>query len=253
MDMFKKTLTSFGVGAAKVDARLEKSTYRQGEMVSGQIYVQGGQSDQRIDEVYLYLILQYEYEGSQSEYLVEKFLISEPFTIGPREEKRLPFQLQLPFDAPVSTAGSPIYLKTGLDIKMARDPQDLDGVEVLPHPYVDMILEAVEQIDFRLEKVTFDFEHHFSRHPFVQMYHCLPTGKMADKLDQLAFLFYPHQKEVEVVMNLDKKGDDLFSSMEEAFRLDERLGRFTMTLEEIHQGKEVLEKRLKKEIKKMMN
>jgi sporulation-control protein len=253
MNIFKNPLTSFGIGAAKVDARLEKSTFRQGEQVVGQVYVQGGGAEQRIDEVYIYLVMQYEYEGSQAEYLIEKFLITEAFSIKPKEERRLPFQFQLPYDVPVSTSGAPIYLKTGLDIKMARDPQDVDGVEILPHAYIDMILEAVEDIDFQLSNVKFDFEHHFSRHPFVQTYHYTPTGKMEDLLDSISFVFYADEREVEVVIQLDKKGDDLISSMEEAFQLDERLGRFTISQQEIHQGREILVNRLVKEMNKLMD
>jgi sporulation-control protein len=250
MNLFRKSLATFGVGSAKVDTRLEKSTYMQGEIVNGKVYVLGGQAEQQVDEIYLHLLLQYELNGNLSEYLIEKILITEPFTIEPKEERQFTFDFQLPFDAPVSTSGAPIYLQTGLEIKLAKDPLDVDGIEVLPHPYIDMILEAIELNHLRLSKVSFDFEHHFSRHPFVQMYHCEPTPEMEFDLDRAAFVFFAHQNEVEVIMHLDKKGDDLFSSMEEAFQLDERLGRFIIRLEEIHQGKEFLAHRVREEILK---
>lgn len=250
MNIFRKSLTSFGVGSAKVDTRLEKSTYMQGEIVRGKVYVLGGQAEQFVDEIYLFLNIQYELEGSLSEYMVEKILITEPFTIGPKEERQFSFEFQLPYDCPVSISGAPIFIRTGLDIKLARDPQDIDGIEVLPHPYIDMILEAIEANNLRLSKVTFDFEHHFSRHPFVQMYHCEPTDGVEFALDSAAFVFFAHRNEVEVIMHLDKKGDDIFSSMEEALKLDERLGRFTIFVDDIHQGKHHLVNLVKTEIEK---
>ncbi|MCH5586562.1 sporulation protein [Shimazuella sp. AN120528] len=252
MNLFRKSLTTFGVGSAKVDTRLEKSTYMQGEIVKGKVYVLGGQAEQFVDEIYLFLNIQYELDGSQSEYMVEKVLITEPFTIGPKEERQFEFEFQLPYDCPVSISGAPIFLRTGLDIKLARDPQDIDGIEVLPHPYIDMILEAIEANNFRLSKVTFDFEHHFSRHPFVQMYCCEPVSGVEFDLDSASFVFFAHQNEVEVIMHLDKKGDDIFSSMEEALKLDERLGRFTILLNDIHQGKQHLINRVKTEMEKAL-
>jgi sporulation-control protein len=222
----------------------------QGEIVKGKVYVFGGQAEQFVDEIYLFLNVQYELEGNLSEYMVEKILITEPFTIGPNEERQFTFDFQLPYDCPVSTSGAPIYLRTGLDIKLARDPQDVDGIEVLPHPFIDIILEAIESNNFRLSKVTFDFEHHFSRHPFVQMYHCVPANEVELGLERASFVFFAHQNEVEVIMHLDKKGDDLFSTMEEAFQLDERLGRFSIQVEDIHRGKNFLAERIKNEILK---
>jgi sporulation-control protein len=56
--MFGKVMASIGVGAAKVDTRLEKATYRQGEMIRGEVFVQGGQTPQFIDEIYLFLVVQ---------------------------------------------------------------------------------------------------------------------------------------------------------------------------------------------------
>jgi sporulation-control protein len=250
VDIFRKSLASFGIGSAKVDTRLEKSTYMQGEIVRGKIYVSGGQAEQFIDEIYLHLFLQYEFEGNTKTYLLERILLSEPFSITPKEERQLPFEFQLPYDTPISTVGAPIYLQTGLDIRLAKDPQDMDGIEVLPHPYIDMVLEAIELNGLRLTEVAFDYEHHFSRHPFIQMYHCEPTEAIQFGLDKASFVFYAQQNEIEVIMHLDKRGDDLFSSMEEAFQLDVRLGRFVLPVEELQHGKQYLAERIHAEIER---
>lgn len=248
--MLKKSLATLGIGAAKVDTRLEKSTYVQGEMVKGQVCIQGGQTEQQIDEIYLFLIVQYEHLEKQTEYVVQEFRITESFTIEPKAEKRFPFEFQLPYDAPISITGSPLYLKTGVDIKMARDPHDLDGIEVLPHPAIDVILAAAEEVGLRHEKIEYDFEHFYSRYPFVQTYQCIPVDDLAEKLDSVSFVFFPHDKEIDVIMILDKRGNDILSSMEEAFALDQWLTRFFINQEELHQ--ESCTKRIKLELEKQL-
>lgn len=235
MSFFAKALASFGVGAAKVDTRLEKSTYRQGEMIRGEIHVQGGQTGQMIDEIYLYLVIQYDFNGSQQEYVVNEFRISDAFEIGPRESQVIPFEFQLPYDCPVSTGASPIYLKTGLDIKMALDPSDTDGIEVLPYPLIDEILHGIENIGFRLTSIEFNFENFYSRHPFVQEYLLVPTNSVYQTTyDEIKMVFYPHTDEVDVIMSIDLKAIDLMSSMEEAMDLDKRLVRFTITKQDVN-------------------
>lgn len=237
MSFFAKALASFGVGAAKVDTRLEKSTYRQGETIRGEIYVQGGQTEQMIDEIYLYLMIQYDHNGSQREYVINDFRISDAFEISPRESQIVPFELQLPYDCPVSTSGTLIYVKTGLDIKMAKDPRDTDGIEVLPHPLVDQIIHGVENIGFCLSSIEFNFENFYSRHPFVQEFVLAPTDPVYQTAyDEVRMVFYPHSDEVNVIMAIDLRAIDLMSSMEEAMDLDKRLVRFVITKQDVERG-----------------
>lgn len=115
--MFKKALAKLGIGSASVDTRLERSTYRQGERVRGQIHIQGGKAAQEIDEIYLYLVVQYYHEGTEAECVVDEFRLTERFVVAPHETQVIPFEFTLPLDTPVSTGGSPVYLKTGLDKK----------------------------------------------------------------------------------------------------------------------------------------
>jgi sporulation-control protein len=245
MSFFGKALASIGVGSAKVDTRLEKATYRQGDIIRGEVFVQGGQAPQLIEDIYLYLVMQYQHEGSEHEYVIDEFRLTDAFEIGVRETQVLPFQFQLPYDAPVSTGGSPIYVKTGLDIKMAVDPSDTDGIEILPHPLVDTVLHAVEEVGFRLSSVTFAFDKFYSRHPFVQEYRLAPLGPYQAELDEIILVFYPHMSEVDVILSLDRKAVDLMSSMEEALNLDERIIRFTVTQKEVEHTTTQLQAKVK--------
>lgn len=230
--MIGKVLASLGIGSATVDTRLEKSSYRQGDKVQGDVFVKGGKSDQKIDSIYMYLLLHTHFEGKQEEYVLDEILLTDSFTIAAKESRIIPFQFQLPFDTPVTTGDSPIYLKTGLDVKMAVDPDDQDGFEVLPYQLVDQILHAVETIGFRLVDIPFDFDSFHEKHPFVQKFQMEPNGRFAAVLDGLSLIFYPYHQRVDVLMQVDSKAVDLKSSMEEALNMDERYVRFSVAMDE---------------------
>lgn len=227
--MFEKVLASFGVGSAQIDARLEKSTYRQGETILGDIFVQGGKTEQDIDSIYMYLILQNLLDKHQDDYVIDKFLLSDSFSIGLGETKVIPFQFQLPYDIPVTSGGSAIYLKTALDVKMAIDPSDRDGIEVLPSLLIDQILQAVEQIGFQLNNIEFDYEMFHARHPFVQKYRFIPRRKYAEMIDEMNLVFYPSPHEVDMIVQVNNRARDLKSSVEEVLQMDERIVRFTIS------------------------
>jgi sporulation-control protein len=244
MSVFSKALASLGVGNAKVDTRLKQTQYRQGGVIEGEVFIQGGQVEQVVDEIYLYLVILYHEGKSQKEYVMEEYRLSERFRIGPRETKVIPFDLTLPFDTPVTTGGCPVYLKTGLDIKRAKDPDDMDGIEVLPHPLVEKVLQAVEKIGFQLHHIEFEFEHFYSRHPFIQVFQLNPTGTWQGELDQLDLVFYVGEHQIEVIMQIDRSANDLMTSLEEALQLDARTVRFSVTDRDVHGGTAMLEKKL---------
>lgn len=252
MSVFGKALASFGVGAAKVDTRLEKATYRQGETVRGEVFIQGGQTEQWIDEIYLFLVVEYHHEGTQDEYVVSEFRITDAFEITPRETKVIPFEFQLPYDTPITTGGCPVYLKTGLDIKMAVDPSDTDGIEVLPHPLIDAVLNVVEKIGFQLYRVEYEFDKFYSRHPFVQEYKLRPVGRFEQVLDELKLVFFPQAHELDVILLVDRKAVDLMSSMEEALNLDERMVRFNVSSKEAEHGWTSLARKIEQLIEAQM-
>lgn len=230
--MIGRILASFGIGSAKVDTRLEKATYRSGEWVRGSIFVQGGKAEQTVDSIYLYLMLQNYSDNQQDDYLLDEFLITETFTVREQETKVIPFQFQLPYDTPVTSGGSAIYLKTGLDVKMAVDPDDRDGFEVLPSLLVDKVLQAVEDIGFRLKSVEFDHEMFHARHPFVQKYRFAPQGEYAGVMDEMRLTFYPSANEVDAIVQIDNKARDLKSSVEEVLKIDDRVLRITISNED---------------------
>ncbi|NQD67677.1 sporulation protein, partial [Bacillus haikouensis] len=46
MSFFNKVFASFGIGAATVDTKLEKSSYKAGETANGVVEIRGGSTSQ---------------------------------------------------------------------------------------------------------------------------------------------------------------------------------------------------------------
>ena len=53
MSFFNKVFASVGIGAAKVDTKLEKDRVMPGEEVRGIVEIRGGNTEQNIDDIYL--------------------------------------------------------------------------------------------------------------------------------------------------------------------------------------------------------
>jgi len=234
MSMFKKLLASVGIGSAQVDARLSRDSLRPGDMVEGEVHIAGGDIAQDIDEIYMYVVTHYEREVDDSkvkeECILLKHRLSERFTLQPKEKRVLPFSFRLPWETPLTMGRQPVYLRTGLDIKNAIDPGDSDFIEVVPHPLMEKVLDAVKEVGFQLYKVDCEHNRYLGRHyPFVQEFEFRPTGKYRSRLEELEVIFYLQEHECEVLMQVDKRARGLFGALEEALNLDERYVRFRLT------------------------
>ena len=246
--MIANVLARFGIGGAKVVTRLERARYHQGETVQGEIFVQGGQVRQRIEEIYLYVVVKYVQEGRIRSYVMRERRLVESFEVGLQESKVVPFDIRLPSDAPITVDGTVVYVKTGLDIGMAFDPRAVDGIDIEPHPMIDHVIQALSKIGFEQKGVECEYNQYFSRHPFVQKFHFTPSERYRDYIEQLSFIFYVDEEELQVIMEVKQRATDLFSSLEEALQLDQRLTRFSIT-EEITKDRKALEKELLKHLK----
>lgn len=234
MSMFKKLLASVGVGAARVDTRLVNESLIPGETISGEVHIAGGDIAQAIDEIYLYVVTHYECEANDTKVKEEctllKHRLSESFTLQPKEIKVIPFSFRLPYETPLTMGRQPVYLRTGLDIKNAIDPGDSDYIEVLPHPLMTKVLDAVKQLGFQLFKVDCEYNRYLGRtYPFVQEFEFRPTGQYRSRVEELEVIFYLKENELEVLLELDKRARGFLGAFEEAFNMDERYTRFRLT------------------------
>lgn len=234
MSMFKKLLASVGIGTAQVDTRLFSDSLVPGEMVEGEVHIVGGEIAQEIDEIYIYVITHYERETNDSkvkeECVLLKYRLSERLSLQAKQKQVIPFSFQLPYETPLTMGRQPVYLRTGLDIKNAIDPGDSDFIEVLPHPLMAKVLDAVKQLGFQLFKVDCEYNRYVGRSfPFVQEFEFRPTGEYRSRLEELEVMFFLKEDELEVMMEVDKRARGFLGAFEEAFNLDERYVRFRLS------------------------
>jgi sporulation-control protein len=241
MSFFKKVLASVGIGSAKVDTKLEVSQVAIGETLRGVVHIQGGQLEQQIDNIYLYIKTQYIKEENDTkvtrEVEIARFLVTESFLLQAGESKEIPFAVTVPDRTPVSYRGTPVWLETGLDIKMAVDPTDRDYMEVLPNDNMQIVLDALTQLGFRLREVTNDYAPRLGAGlPFVQEFEFVPTSQFRGSLDELEVLFFPRGDELELYLQIDRKARGLMGMFAEAMEMDESFIRFTVTGQELRRG-----------------
>ncbi len=238
--MFDKLLTSIGIGAAKVDTRLSKGSYVAGEIIEGTVSIKGGSSEQEIDNIYLTLMTDYEVEIDDKKVrrsvALEKIRLTEPFLISANEEKVVPFRMRIPFEAPSTLGRTRVWIQTGLDIKMAIDPQDTDYLEIKPHPLVTAFIDAARRLGFRLYQVDCEKTPSFFRNglPFVQEYEFkAASGQFARKLDELEAVFQLTENEANVLLQIDRRVRGFSSFLAESFNMDESYVKFSFNRSDI--------------------
>ncbi|MGN1385385.1 MAG: sporulation protein [Bacillus sp. (in: firmicutes)] len=232
--MFKKLLSSVGIGAAKVDTQLSKTNFIVGEKLEGIVLIQGGQVDQEIDSIYLSLFTEFEDEIDDKKItrtaVIEKFELLHAFTIAANEKKEIPFSFMIPYVTPATLGKTNVWVQTGLDIKMAVDPQDRDYIKINPHPLVTEFLQAVENLGFRLRKVDCEKAPVALRNrvPFVQEFEFKPyRGEFAGRLDELEAVFTVSEQQVDVLLQVDRRARGFGGFLAEALEMDESYVRFS--------------------------
>lgn len=249
MSFFSKVLASIGVGAAKVDTKLERSSYTAGESVHGEIEVYGGNVEQQIDAIYLTLYTTYIKEVDDSKYTatapIQKFKVSDPFAISANETKIIPFSFTLPVDTPITIGVTRVWVATELDIRSGADAKDKDFIEIRPSRLASAVLEGVQQLGFRLRKADCEQAPYKYRrkYPFVQEFEFVPvSGIFRGKLDELEVIFLSQtDQSVEILLQVDRKARGFGGFLAEALDIDESFVRLTISQQELHNVSNKLE------------
>lgn len=236
VSFFNRVLASVGIGAAKVDTKLEKEVVAPGEELRGVVEIQGGNTEQKIADIFLSVNTTYVKEVDDKKFtvtgLVERFRLTESFLLLANERKVIPFSFQMPADTPLTIGRTKVWVATGVDIKNAVDPTDKDYLQVVPNKLIDSVLQAVNGLGFRLreadcEQVPLRLQR---RLPFVQEFEFVPvSGPFRGRLDELEITFFPRSSnETEILMQVDRKARGLSSLFSEALNMDESNLRFTV-------------------------
>ena len=254
MAFLKKLGASIGIGSAKVDTKLAKSTYEAGDQIQGEVEIYGGNVEQQINAIYLTLYTTYIKEADDKKYTanaaIQKFKVSDPFVINENETKIIPFSFNVPFDVPITVGKTKIWIATELDIKSGLDSGDRDYIDIRPSKIASRILEEVQQLGFRMREAECkqaSYKHR-GNYPFSQEFEFVPTSSaFRGKLDELEIAFLSQtDSRVEILMQVDRKARGLGGFLAEAFDADETHVRMTVTQQDLpslgHQLRQIISK-----------
>lgn len=156
--MFRQLLASMGIGSASVDTRIDQPELSPGQLMHGQVVVQGGQSAQMIEKIELVLMAQAEQKDGDRKQQVAwplcRLPVSGSFMIGVGETRIFPFQMTLPLETPVNvlpTRGGRtplVWVHTDLAIAAGLDSDDRDCLLVLPSAPLLALLGAFARLDW---------------------------------------------------------------------------------------------------------
>ncbi|MDX8147896.1 sporulation protein [Lentzea sp. BCCO 10_0061] len=227
--MFKRMLSAFGVGGPSVDTVLDSPHATPGQVVTGQVRIQGGSADAEIGQVVLSLVTRVEVERGDHEYSgVSEFLrvvVQQGVRVGAGQLVSIPFQLPIPWETPITAVGGgqlpgmTVGVRTELVIAGAPDKGDLDPVLVHPLPSQDAVLNAFGQLgfSFRSADVEAGRLHGVPQElGFYQEIEFFPPAQFAGAVQQVELTFVASPHELFVILEADKRGG-MFSSGGDAF------------------------------------
>ncbi|QFZ18442.1 sporulation protein [Saccharothrix syringae] len=233
--MFKRMLSAFGVGGPSVDTVLDTPHAQPGQVITGQVRIQGGSNDAHIDQILLSLVTRVEVEHGDHEFNgVSEFLrasVAQGVRVAAGQPVTVPFQLPIPWETPITAVGGQplpgmtVGVRTELVISGAPDKGDLDPVLVGPLPSQDRVLQAFGQLGFQFRSADVEAGriHGVNQElGFYQEIEFYPPPQFAGAVNQVELTFVTNPHELVVVLEADKRGG-LFSSGSDAF------GRFHTT------------------------
>lgn len=215
--MLKKVLSSIGIGSSRVDLVLPKREFRAGEKVNGFLEISGGLTNQKINGIYIELIVTSRHEDSHITKPLDHQVIAGSLDIGAGQTvQKIPVSYTLPENIPLSAGKTRLFLTCSMDITNAVDPRDNDPITVLPCPRLDIIMRALEQ---ELGFVHKPGSGYFNgRH---QEFEYRPTRFMRGYLDELEVIFEVHRGGIGLYIELDRKARGLGGLLMEHLELDE--------------------------------
>lgn len=227
--MFKRMLSAFGVGGPSVDTVLDSPHAAPGQLVTGQVRIQGGSADAEIGQVVLSLVTRVEVEHGDHEFggVSEFFrtVVQQGVRVPAGQLVAIPFQLPLPWETPITAVGGgqlpgmTVGVRTELVIAGAPDKGDLDPVQVHPLPSQDAVLNAFGQLgfSFRSADVEAGRLHGVPQElGFYQEIEFFPPAQFAGSVSQVELTFVANPHELYVILEADKRGG-MFSSGGDAF------------------------------------
>jgi len=232
--VFKRMLQAMGVGGPSVETVLTNPNCRPGGYLEGQVHVVGGDHQVDVEYVAVGLVTRVEVESGDSEFdTTQEFhrqRLTGSFRLAPGARHDVPFRFDVPWETPITELygqhlhGMTMGLRTELEVARAVDKGDLDAVAVHPLPAQERILDAFLRLGFRFSKADVErgrVSGVQQQLPFYQEIEFHPAPQYARAFNQLEVTFLPTPHQLQVVLELDKRGG-MFTEGRDAF------GRFTV-------------------------
>lgn len=188
MPVSDKMKASAGIGNAKVDTYIAEVKVRQGNPISGEVYVLGGESEQTVKGVYLSVMTSVSTKKADKKMIqeveIQRIKVSGNFTIASNEEKTIPFSFHLSPEVPMTVKRIEVWIKTKLDVDFQCDPRDKNYIQVIGTEAAEKILSAVQQLDFSIKKVT-NLKSHRTSSGVIQEFEFYTGGRFKRDFEEL--------------------------------------------------------------------
>jgi len=232
---FRRLLSSVGVGAATVDARLEKSEFEPGEEVRGIVEIRGGDADQDVNGLRLEVQTYYKRESGDTTVTetgtIERFPLTGRLQVRRDMREEVPFAFRLPYETPLSLGRTSIWVRTALDVAMTFDPSDNDMLTVRPNHTQRFVLDSFERLGFRMREAdNEELPHRLRRRlPFGQEIEFVAvSGEFRGKFDEVELVMFPSEDDVDLLLQVDRRARGLSSFLSEQMGTDESYARLTV-------------------------
>jgi sporulation-control protein len=222
--VFRRLRQAFGVGGPQVDTVLSNPNTRPGLALEGQVNIQGGDHEVKIEYVELALVTKVEVETEDSEYdstvAFQRLRVTGAFPLAANQPISVPFQFPVPWETPITDvfgqhlSGMTMGLRTELEVARALDKGDLDAVNVHPLPIQERILEGFGRVGFRFKGADLERGHLRGVRqtlPFYQEIEFYPAQQYAGRINEVEVTFIANQQGVDVIIEFDKRGGLLSS------------------------------------------
>lgn len=216
--VFKRLLSSLGVGGPTVDTVLAPGAVLPGGALSGQVHLKGGDTDFTIEHITLELVarVEAEHDGGESEGAVvfDRFTVGGNFRLAAGELHSVPFSVMVPWETPVTelhgqSLGIALGVRTELAVAGAKDKGDLDPLTVRPLPAQEAILEALGQLGFGFKSADLEYGRiggTGQQLPFYQEIELAPAPQYAHQMNEIEVTLLAGPGGLEVVLEADKRG-----------------------------------------------
>lgn len=218
----KRVLSSLGIGSATVDTILPHTTVHPGDSLDVTVEVEGGSTDQEIDDIYFAVVTRYADEEGYETTAVSRSQLTESFTIDSGEAREFDATIEIPSHTPLTLGRTDVWIETGLDIDWAVDPDDEDRIEVEADDQLAAVFEALDQLGLTLHTAECTAAPRSLRHAgtsFVQEFEFrVAAGPFAGDLDELELIPQYTDDGLALALEVDRRGG-LLAEMADA---DER-------------------------------